>query len=78
MNNGYLDIGDAARFLGVKPYTVREWCNGGRISHFRVGKSFRFRVEDLNNFMAKGFKPSITPGLDIEAKQNDGKEVFGA
>lgn len=69
MSDIYLNIREAAEFLGIRPYTLREWSNAGRISHFRVGKAFKFRVDDLNDFMAKGFKPSGTPIQ--EAKPGD-------
>jgi excisionase family DNA binding protein len=37
----------AARFLDVSEPTIWRWMREGRLSHFKVGKATRFKIEDL-------------------------------
>jgi len=44
----------AAQFLGIKPQTLASWATTGRyaVPFFRVGKSVRYRVSDLEAWLA--------------------------
>lgn len=37
-----------AKFFGVTPKTIWEWCKKGRLPAFKIGKEWRVRVMDLN------------------------------
>jgi excisionase family DNA binding protein len=44
----------AAQYLGIQPQTLASWAVTGRYSipFFRVGKSVRYRVSDLDKWLA--------------------------
>jgi excisionase family DNA binding protein len=44
----------AAEYLGIKPQTLASWAVTGRYSvpFFRVGKSVRYRISDLEKWLA--------------------------
>ena len=46
-----LDVHEAAAYLAVKEATVYELVRRGELSHTRVARSLRFRVEDLDRFL---------------------------
>ncbi len=49
----WLSLGDASRFLGVHPTTLRAWADQGQVRAFRTpGGHRRFSQQDLQNFVA--------------------------
>jgi len=48
-----LRIPDAARVLGIKQKTLRDWVWRRRITFIKVGKGVAFRPSDLHNFIEK-------------------------
>ena len=55
----WLRTGEAARYLGVHPETMRRWAREGIIPAAKLGNrgGFRFEREDLRRFL-KNRKPS--------------------
>jgi transcriptional repressor of dcmA and dcmR len=53
INNGLLDIKQAAKLLNVSEVSLRRWTNEGRLACLRLGpkRERRFRQEDLEAFM---------------------------
>lgn len=53
MEEGLLDIAEAAHFLGVSTTSLRRWTKAGRIACVRVGgrRERRFRLADLVSFL---------------------------
>jgi excisionase family DNA binding protein len=44
---------EAARFLGVRKETVRDWCRQRKLTHVRLSAiDIRFRKSDLDEFVA--------------------------
>jgi excisionase family DNA binding protein len=48
-----LDVHEAAAYLAVKEATVYELVRAGELPHTRVGRSLRFRVADLDRYLAE-------------------------
>jgi excisionase family DNA binding protein len=48
-----LRIPDAARVLGIKQKTLRDWVWRRKISFIKVGKGVAFRPSDLREFIEK-------------------------
>ncbi|MCX5888201.1 MAG: helix-turn-helix domain-containing protein [Deltaproteobacteria bacterium] len=42
---------DAAKALVVKPETVREWLRTGKLKGVKMGRLWRIREKDLENFL---------------------------
>ena len=55
-----MDADAAAAYLGVHPETVRLWARKGRIPRVKVGRWWRFRKADLEDWTARG--GNITEG----------------
>lgn len=53
MEDETLDIPAAAKFLGVRPSTIRAWCNRKRLPYFKAGRCVRFRRSWLEEFIAR-------------------------
>jgi excisionase family DNA binding protein len=43
----YLNVKDAAKLLGVQPSLIYAKCNNGNLPHVRVGKYYKFRKDEL-------------------------------
>jgi excisionase family DNA binding protein len=52
MEDETLDIPAAAKFLGVRPSTIRAWCSRKRLPYFKAGRCVRFRRSWLEEFIA--------------------------
>ena len=53
MQDETLDILAAAKFLGVRPSTIRAWCSRKKIPFFKAGRCVRFRRSWLEEFIAR-------------------------
>lgn len=42
-----------AQLLSVKPSTVYKWVHEGRIPHYKLGKSVRFREDEVWDWVRK-------------------------
>ena len=61
MEEGLLNIREAARFLGVSTTSLRRWTNSGRLAYVRVGVrgDRRFRLADLVAFLEEQPTPTL-------------------
>lgn len=48
-----LRIPQAARVLGIRPKTLRDWVWRRKVTFVKVGKSVAFRPSDLRDFIEK-------------------------
>lgn len=51
-SNAYLTKGEVARRLGVKPKTIGEWANQGRLPAYRLGPYLRFKWAEVEAHLA--------------------------
>ena len=51
MNSPWLDCTQAAKYLGVTEYALRNYCLSKRINFGRVGRTYRFLRRDLDRFI---------------------------
>ena len=51
MNDRLLTVRELAEYVRVNPFTVYRWVEQNRIPHLRVGRTLRFRLEDIDEFM---------------------------
>ena len=49
---------EAAEYLGLAVWTIRQWASQGRIPKVKLGKALRFDVEDLDRMIAKSKIPA--------------------
>ena len=55
MNDKWINIGEAADYLGVKPVTLRGWIrnNKGILAH-KIGKQWKFKYSELDVWVKSG------------------------
>jgi len=52
---------EAAQYLNLKPSTLEVWrCQGRGPRFVRLGRSIRYRVKDLDEFMEKGLRTNTS------------------
>ena len=49
--NRYLTQSEAAAYLKVAKSTISMMTSRGEITHYRLGRSVRYRIDDLDKFM---------------------------
>jgi excisionase family DNA binding protein len=55
---GFLNVGQAASYLGVSPASLRKWSDDGRVPVYRTpGGQRRYSVVDLDAFMESMRQP---------------------
>lgn len=54
-NDNWINIDEAAKYLGVKPGTIRDWIrkNKGVPAH-KIGKQWKFKYSELNEWVSSG------------------------
>lgn len=57
-----LEVEEVARYLGVKQTTIYRWCREGRMSCFKVGKSWRIRPSAVEEFLKERERPATVVG----------------
>jgi excisionase family DNA binding protein len=66
----WLDLADAARFLGVHFTTLRRWADAGQVACIRTpGGRRRFSMRDLQSFVTSMRQPGANPLSMIEYRQ---------
>jgi excisionase family DNA binding protein len=53
-------VDQAAKFLCVKPKTLYTWSYRRQVPSQKVGKSLRFRREDLEKWLKRQARPAYT------------------
>jgi len=55
LNNGWVSIDDAAKYLGIKPVTLRTWIkkDNGIPAH-KIGKQWKFKYAELDEWVKSG------------------------
>ena len=62
----FLTLPEAATYLRVSPRTVYRWAREGRLRCFRLGKTTRFTLKHLDEFVQR-----YTGGSDVPAAPTD-------
>jgi putative resolvase len=53
METAFVNVGKAARYLGVSPASLRQWSDEGLVRVYRTpGGQRRYRIADLEAFIA--------------------------
>ena len=62
-DRGYVRVGDAARYLGVSPSTLRNWERAGKIPAYRhpVNNYRLFKLEELDALLLQIDRSRIGP-----------------
>jgi excisionase family DNA binding protein len=53
-----LTVAEAAEALRIKPATVRAWVLRRMINSFRIGRSVRISVEEIDRVLRAGLRPA--------------------
>ena len=53
-----LTASEAAEYLGLAQWTIRQWASMGRIPKVKLGRSLRFDLADLDDVIEKGKTPA--------------------
>lgn len=55
INDNWINIDEAAIYLGVKPVTVRDWIRKGKgIPAYKIGKQWKFKISELDAWVKSG------------------------
>ena len=55
INDNWINIDEAATYLGVKPVTVRDWIRKGKgIPANKIGKQWKFKISELDAWVKSG------------------------
>lgn len=51
----WINIDEAAEYLGVKPGTIRDWIRKGKgIPAHKIGKLWKFKCSELDRWVSSG------------------------
>ena len=55
INDNWINIDEAAAYLGVKPATVRDWIKKSKgIPAQKIGKQWKFKISELDVWVKSG------------------------
>ena len=63
-----LTVEEVAAFLRVKPTTVYVWAKNGKIPANKIGRLWRFRLDEIKEWLNSGTTQS---GVPHRLKKND-------
>jgi excisionase family DNA binding protein len=80
VESAILSLAEVTDYLGVSEETARRWCEQGRLSAIKSGRSWSVRLEDLNEFVGAyqhddAAEMSLSAQLDVvQTKSPNGQE----
>lgn len=57
-----LTIEEAAEYLRMSPWVVRQWLREGKLPGFKLGREWRIDEKDLEAFIEAAKKQGTSPG----------------
>src|SRR5262245_42661358 len=67
-----LTVDEVARYLRVHPMTVQRWCRTGELPAAKIGRAYRIKKGDLDEWWAqhtpRGEPPESRPSRPVEAR----------
>ena len=65
VTNELLTVEQAAAYLSIRPWTLRHWVSDRRVTYVKMGNRVRFRVRDLDAFIARNV---VKPGNNEDGR----------
>lgn len=53
-NDNYISVDEAAQYLGIKPVTLRNWIKKTDIPTRKIGKQWKFKRSELDEWVNSG------------------------
>lgn len=50
----FISIEDAAKYLNIKPVTLRKWVKDGKVPAHQIGKQWKFKISELDVWINSG------------------------
>lgn len=50
----FISIEDAAKYLNIKPVTLRKWVKDGKVPAHQIGKQWKFKISELDAWINSG------------------------
>ena len=50
----WVNLEDIAEHLSVSPDTVRTWIKNGKLPVYRVGKRYKFKISEVDEWLREG------------------------
>ena len=55
INENWIGIDEVAKYLGVRPVTVRDWIKKGKgIPAHKIGKKWKFKCSEVDDWVKSG------------------------
>lgn len=54
MQERWIDVGEAANYLGVKAETVRIWAKAKKMPARKIGRCWKFRISEIDEWVKSG------------------------
>lgn len=55
INENWISIENTAKYLGIKPVTIRSWLKkGNTIPAHKIGKQWKFKYSELDEWVKSG------------------------
>lgn len=69
----WLSVEEIAAHLGISKETIYRWLERGRIPAHKVGKQWRFQIEEVNEWVRRG--EASDESLPKRSLHDEGKEI---
>ena len=67
LNDKWINIEEAAEYLGVKPVTLRGWIRNDKgIPAHKIGKQWKFKCSELDVWVKSGYPSTNSPGATLQ------------
>mgnify|MGYP001061490285 CR=1 FL=1 len=62
-----LNVKQVAQYLQLKESTIYSWAQDGKIPAIKIGRTWRFRRDDLDSWLGRHLKGESEPGPSTTA-----------
>lgn len=66
----WYSVGESAQHLGIKPSTLYKWIERKQMPAHKVGRLWKFKLEELDEWVKSGKGAEDSKELDLEENKN--------
>jgi excisionase family DNA binding protein len=76
MNRKLVDVREIAAQLSVRPSTVYKWVHEGRIPYYKLGKTVRFKEDEVWDWVGKHKAKRVGSAADLYSVRSSGRSTI--
>jgi len=64
----YLTLQQVSEYIGFSPKTLYTWVEEGKIPAYKVGRAWRFDVNEIDTFIKNKYNGATCSGVELDRR----------